>query len=35
MLCTYDVNLVEIVTNNFYEFYKIAIEKIKENLEKI
>lgn len=35
MLCTYDVNLVEIATKNFEEFYKIASEKIKENLKKI
>ena len=34
MLCTYDVNIVEIDANNYETFYKLSIEKIQENLEK-
>ena len=37
MLCTYDVNIIEIGANNdkdYGNFYKLSIEKIKENLEK-
>ena len=34
MLCTYDVNIVEIDANNYETFYKLSIEKIQENLGK-